>query len=104
MAPVIDAMSEFPNLFQVFGGYLHQDFGLEFGSADEALGAAAAGQGSEMVGAAIVEIDGLLGRRLSHDELEAVIERLTIGYAPELEGWDAHEWLAHARAILEAGA
>jgi hypothetical protein len=103
MAARVDAVHEFPNLFQVLGGYLHQDFLLEFDTADAALHAAAQGQGSVQVEGAIAEIDLLHARGLPHDELEALIERLTAGCAPELEGWEASEWLMHARAILEAG-
>ncbi|HVM17614.1 MAG TPA: contact-dependent growth inhibition system immunity protein [Gaiellaceae bacterium] len=91
---------QFPNLFQVFGGYLHQDFDLEFASPDEALLAAAAGQGSEQVGDAVREIDSLLESDLDDSQLHAIVERLTAGYAPELDAWEARAWLAHARRLL----
>jgi hypothetical protein len=94
---------QFPNLFQVLGGYLHQDFDLDYDSPDAALRAAATGQGYEQIGGAIREIDRLLAGPIGEDELMRLLERLTAGYSPELEGWGARDWLAHVRELLSAG-
>jgi hypothetical protein len=95
---------QFPNLFQVLGGYLNQDFDLDFDSPDAALRAAADEQGDEQVAGAIREIEDLLASELGDDELMRLVERLTAGYSPELEGWSARPWLRHVRDLLTAGA
>jgi hypothetical protein len=99
----VDATWQFPGLFQILGGYLHQDFDLEFASPDEALRAASL-EASEQIERALAEIDTLLKSGLAHRELERIVERLTSGYARELDGWDARAWLTHARAILGGAA
>jgi hypothetical protein len=99
----IDPVGAYPNLFQVLGGYLHQDFDLDFDSPEEALQAAATGQGSEQVGAAIRELDELLSSHADDDVLIQIVERLTTGYSPVLDGWQIRPWLEHTRAILEEG-
>jgi hypothetical protein len=95
-----DATERFPHLFQVFGGYLHQDFDLEYASPDEAL--SAAGQEYHDVPAAVSEIDRMLESGLDDRHLTDAVERLTAGYSPELDGWQIRPWLDHAREILEA--
>jgi hypothetical protein len=95
--------SQFPNLFQVLGGYLNQDFDLDYDSPDAALRAAAEEQGYEQITGAIREIDDLIAGEMRDDHLMRVVERLTAGYSPELEGWSARDWLRHARELLAAG-
>jgi hypothetical protein len=94
---------QFPNLFQVLGGYLHQDFDLEYDSPDEALRDAADSQGHDQIAGAIREIDHLLASDIGENDLMRLVERLTAGYSPQLEGWDARGWLRHARELLAAG-
>jgi hypothetical protein len=95
-----EATDLFPNLFQVLGGYLHQDFDCDFASADEALRTAAEEQGREQVAGAVREIDALLAGGFDDRTLIAIVERLTTGYSPVLDGWEIRPWLEHARAIL----
>jgi hypothetical protein len=99
----VDPVERYPNLFQVFGGYLHQDFDLDYESPDAALRDAAHGQGPEQVGAAIGEIDDLLSAGLEPRTLTEIVERLTAGYSPVLDGWEIRDWLKHARTLLESG-
>jgi hypothetical protein len=94
---------QFPNLLQVLGGYLHQDFDVDHDSADTALRDAAGSQGHEQITGALREIDHLLASEIGDDELMRLVERLTAGYSPELEGWNARDWLRHARDLLAAG-
>jgi CdiI immunity protein len=98
-----DPFWQFPNLSQVFGGYLHQDFDLDYESPDAALRAAAEGQGYEQVTGAIREIDHLLASEIGDADLMRMLERMTAGYSPELDGWGGRQWLRHARNVLIAG-
>jgi hypothetical protein len=95
-----DAIERFPHLLQVFGGYLHQDFDLDYASPDEAL--RAAGREYNDIPAAVNEIDRMLEGALDDRQLLDDVERLTAGYSPELDGWQIRPWLDHARDILEA--
>jgi CdiI immunity protein len=94
---------QFPNLFQVLGGYLHQDFDLDSESPDDALRNAAEGQGREQISGAIREIDHLLASPMRDGQLMTLVERMTAGYSPALEGWAARDWLRHARELLAGG-
>jgi CdiI immunity protein len=93
---------QFPNLFQVFGGYLHQDWDIEAASWDEALRLAVA-EAPEQAAAAAGEIEVLLASELDDDQLMKLIERLTTGYSPELGGWAARPWLRRAGELLTGG-
>jgi hypothetical protein len=93
----------FPSLFQVLGGYLHQDWDIDAETPDDALRLAAE-EGPEQAGAAVREIDALLASEVDDKHLMRLIERLTAGYSPELEGWRARDWLLHARELLRPGA
>jgi hypothetical protein len=97
-----DPIDDYPNLSEVLGGYLNQDFRLDFDSPDAALRAAATGQGSGQVSAAIREIDTLLESTLDDEALDQILDRLTAnGYSPSLDGCQMRPWLQHARALLE---
>jgi hypothetical protein len=99
-----DPAEKYWNLHQVLGGYLNQDFLLDFSTPDAALRAAAEGQGRDQVAAAIREIDELIASPLTDDELDHILDRLTAnGYSPRLEGWEIRPWLEHARGIMRAG-
>ncbi|MEK6274801.1 MAG: contact-dependent growth inhibition system immunity protein [Actinomycetota bacterium] len=98
-----DRVEQYPNLRQVLGGYLHQDFDLDFESPDAALRDAAQGQGPQQVGGAVQEINELLASDLESRQLTEIVERLTAGYSPVLDGWEIRDWLQHARTILRTG-
>jgi hypothetical protein len=93
---------QFPNLLQVLGGYLHQDFDLDYESPDAALRAATENQGHDPITGALREIDRLLASEIGDDELMQLIERLTAGFSPSLAGWTAREWLRHTRELLSS--
>jgi CdiI immunity protein len=95
--------SRFPGLFQVLGGYLHQDWDIEAETPDDALRLAAE-EGPKQAAAAVREIDMLLASDVDDKQLMRLIERLTAGYSPELAGWEARAWLVHARELLSTGA
>ena len=98
-----DPIELYPNLFQIFGGYLHQDWDLDYESPEAALRDAADGQGPDQVDAAIEEIDGLLAGDLDPQETIKIVARLTPGYSPVRDGWEIRPWLVHARSILKSG-
>ena len=104
LKPVKRRVAEpYPNLGQVLGCYLHQDFDLEYASPDDALRDAARSQGHDQVSAAVREIDELLDSGLDAKGLEEAVHRLTgWGYGPELDGWKVRDWLLHAKEVLSA--
>ena len=92
---------EWPDLTQLLGGYLHQDWDLDAPTPDDALrDAAREGQGDEQVAGAIQQIDALLTSGYDEASLTAIVERMTAGYSPVLDGWKTRDWLEHAKAIL----
>lgn len=92
-----------PALKQVLGGYLHEDFAEEFGSADEALRSAAKDQGAGQVIDALAELDALLRSSFTDEQLTDLIEGLTTGYSPVLDGWEIRSWLEHVQTLLAEG-
>ncbi len=101
MAQVTPLEREFPNLFQVLGGYLHQDWDVDFETPDDALRAARAGQGSEQIRGAIAEIEELLAANVDDDAVDAIVRPMTGGYDPKADGRTARQWLRHVREVLE---
>jgi hypothetical protein len=99
-APVSSRPAECcPNLFQVLGGYLHQDFDLDHGRADDALLAAVAGQPPEQVAAAAAE---LAAHRPSADD-EGASRRFNnelCSYHPPGDGLSYSEWLDRVQRVL----
>ena len=88
-----------PELGQVLGGYLHQDWDLEADSPDDALRLARV-ESEEQVSAAIEQINELLAGNQSDAELTEIVERMSAGYSPILDGWTIRAWLVHAKALL----
>jgi hypothetical protein len=89
-----------PNLFQVLGAYLHQDWDLEYGDAEAALVAAITGQGREQVAAAA---DELRTHRPPRDD-ESASCRFTNGlcsYHPPGDGLSYSAWLDHVQHMLD---
>ena len=91
---------EFPNLGQVLGSYLHQDWDLEFATSQDALRAAKERQSNDQIAGAVVEIDDLLSRKLDEDSLSEIVVALAGGGAPETS--EISEWLAEARQMLSS--
>jgi hypothetical protein len=90
-----------PNLAQVLGSYLHQDWDLDHTSADDALLAAIAGQPPRQVAAAASE---LLAHRPPADD-EAASRRFSnelCSYHPPGDGLTYSAWLDRVQHILTA--
>lgn len=93
---------DWPDLAQLLGGYLHQDWEIEGDTPDAALRKAREEYGStDDLDRVIEQLGALIAS--SHDDwtLLTMVERMTAGYSPELDGWTTRAWLAHAKALLE---
>jgi len=88
-------------LQQFVGGYLHQDFDLEFKSPDEAVTAYGREFSAEAVAVVIAELDRILSSSISESEMyELWIKTLHASYDPAKDGLTYREWFAHVRDLL----
>jgi hypothetical protein len=98
---IAGADSEFPALFQLFGGYFHQDWRDEHPSPAAAISAFVGEAPRDAIIAAGAEIDRLLAARFSDEELARVLaEGFGGNYVPEHDGLTVSRWLAEIRASL----
>lgn len=95
------SMSEkekFPNAFQFFASYFHQDFGDEFGDPELATQSFIAGSDAEGRRAVIREITMILSE-LNEGALERIVFELGCYYDPQRHrGLAMSEWL---RAVVD---
>ena len=92
-----------PNLFQVLAGYLHQDFNLDYDSAEAALADAVASQGHEQVKRASIELATF--RPPSDDESGSrLFANWLCYYHPPADGLTYSAWLDHVQEVLEQAA
>lgn len=89
----------YDGLSHLLGAYLHQDFDLDHGSADDAVRAFAAGA-PDMAASALDEIAELLAGDMPEARLSALLQKLGSYYRVEADGYTARTWLAHARDVL----
>ena len=98
---ISDADSEYPALFQLFGGYLHQDWRTEYSSADAAIDSFKQDAPIDAVHDALVELDRLLELQLDDSAMSRVlIDGFECSYQPQLDGTDAVSWVQHVRDLL----
>jgi len=101
-AVVAEADREYPALYQLFGGYFHEDWRDESGTAENAIRSYAADAPVEAVSAARDELDRLLGSGLDEAQLSRVLESgFGCMYAPSSDGITTADWLTSARALLQ---
>jgi hypothetical protein len=101
---IASADSEFPALFQLFGGYFHQDWRDEHASPASAISAFIGEAPRDAILAAGAELDRLLAAGFSDDELARVLgEGFGGNYLPEHDGLTVSQWLAEIRASLRGG-
>jgi len=98
---IADADSEFPALFQLFGGYFHEDWRADYTQPGAALAAFTAEAPPEAVREAAAELERLLGAGLD----DAVLSRLldagfACNYVPSRDGLTSTAWLGEVRAAL----
>ena len=93
-ARISAADSEFPALFQLFGGYFHQDWREEHATPAAALTAFVEEAPPEAVREAVVELQRLLELPLDDAALSRLLrDGFDCNYRPEDDGMQASEWL-----------
>lgn len=94
--------TEFPALFQLFGGYFHEDWQSEHASPAAALSAFVEEAPADAVRAAVRELDRLLQLPIGEEGVQRMLEDgFDCNYVPEGDGMSASEWLGVVRQRLE---
>lgn len=89
-----------PNLFQVLGPYLHQDFDLEYDSAEAALIDTVGSQSKERVEHALTEL--AMFRPSADDEAASTeFTHAMCDYHPPGDGLTYSAWLDHVQHVLD---
>jgi hypothetical protein len=97
-ALIADADSEFPALFQFFGGYFHQDWHADYEVPADAIRAYLLEAPPPAVSEAAAEIDRVLALQLDDVALARLLrEGFDCNYVPELEGRTLRDWLVQIR-------
>ncbi len=102
----MNAADAYPDLFQLLGGYLHQDFGSDTGTADEALRQAVVDTPDEGRAAVAAQIDSLLAAHRDERSLAIAVNQLC-DYYPPGDGLSYRAWLGEVHACVrrrDAGA
>ncbi len=100
---IAGADREYPALYQLFGGYFHQDWREEYADPDAAVHAFLEEAPPDAVIAAREELDDLLARGLGEDSLRALLERgFDCNYVPDNQGERPSHWLESLRGGLRA--
>ena len=100
-AVIADADSEFPALFQMFGGYFHEDWRGEYAQPDAALAAFKAEAPPEAVRAAAAELERLLGAGFDDAALTTLLDAgFACNYVPSRDGITSTAWLNQVRETL----
>lgn len=98
-----DVSSErFPELGQLFGAYLHQDYDIEHGSVEDAIRDYRDESSSQERDEALRQIDVLLDAFPNDDDLYAALRKLGFTFAPQRDGETATAWLRRARTLIAA--
>jgi hypothetical protein len=101
---IAQADSDFPALFQLFGGYFHEDWRVEHENPAAALSAFTDEAPPEAVREAARELDALLELPLADDELGALLRRgFDCNYIPSNDGLSARSWLVAVRQRVQPG-
>jgi hypothetical protein len=101
MAPV---ERQFPNLFQLLGGYFHQDWCLDDPNAEAALRRYMNDTVPGQVQDTVNEIDALLTKNLSDDQLkQMLLVDLGCYYDPTADNITHAEWLRWVQNRLREG-
>jgi hypothetical protein len=99
------ADTEFPALFQLFGGYFHEDWRSEHAQPAAALAAFKAEAPPEAVREAVAELDRLLTAGLDDGALSRLLdEGFGCNYLPTRDGMNATTWLEHVLDSLRVSA
>jgi CdiI immunity protein len=98
---IATADSEYPALFQLFGGYFHQDWHEEYVTTRDAVNAFVHEAPPQAVRAAVEELDRLLAQRLDESALSRLLqEGFDCNYVPQVDEMTNRDWLAQLRDLL----
>ncbi len=101
---VAEASRRYPTLFQLFGGYFHQDWTLDYSDPTTAIAGFKTEAEPQVCQAAIAELSDLLTLHLGEDDIERVLyPGLECNYLPMVDGIAMSEWLATVRDQLSTG-
>jgi hypothetical protein len=101
-AVIAQSDREFPALYQLFGGYFHEDWKVEHGSPDAAVRAFIAEAPPEAITAASAELDRLLSSGFDDAALTRLLDDgFRCDYVPASDGIATSDWLARVRATLQ---
>lgn len=93
--------SQYPALVQFLGGYLHQDFTLEHGSAEGAVTDFMTMEPDKSVRSSLEELEHFLASGPSNIEAINLLKDIGCAYYPRGDGWTELDWLKHVRKRLE---
>jgi len=100
-ATIAGADSEFPALFQLFGGYFHQDWHEEYATTRDAVSAFVREAPPDAVSAAVRELDQLLAMDLDEAALSRILrEGFDCNYVPQVDELTNRDWLVQLRELL----
>ena len=92
-----------PELSQLLGAWLHQDFDLDYPTADDALQASIADATSERLGNALVELTSHRPSRADEEATRRFVNDLC-WYHPPGDGLTYVAWLDHVDALVREAA
>ena len=100
-AVVADADRDYPALYQLFGGYFHQDWRDESGTPEATVRSFVGDAPPDAVATARRELDRLLAAGYDEAALSRVLESgFGCMYAPSTDGIATADWLASVRSLL----
>ena len=82
-----------PELYQFFGAYLHQDFDLD-GTAKECMAAAIADRDVDALAEVVANLSELRAQAWGEDEIARALDDLGMEYFPNADDLTSDEWLA----------
>jgi hypothetical protein len=93
--------AEFPNLWDLFAGYLHQDWRIEYATVDDAIRSFVAEASPKTLEEARAELRTLLNRRFDDERLAKLLTKgLGSAYDPRVDGTSPSEWLVRVQGML----
>ncbi len=101
MSADVDYRTQYPNLDALIGGYFHQDFDFNYGSADGAIDAFGADCTADQRVAFLQELSVLLA--YSDGSLERALTVMGNAFAFETLGLNARQWMQHMASRIASG-
>jgi len=93
--------TEFPALFQLFGGYFHEDWRSEYADPDVAVAAYRMEAPADAVREAVAELDRIFAARLPEPALSRLLsDGFGCSYVPARDETTNADWLASVREGL----